>query len=195
MNLHAPLIGPFSAFRGPLAMCLDVFESAVIDFIDIVDNKWIFYLDTGTLVDGCWQKFKIHENAWYKKNGFPCRNWPTQVGHSQQYMSSVWFKHILHISNGYSYRVLIFIRCFVDKNIQISWIDMRLQSDRPKTVNLHVFSIRPFRVITGPLAMSLGVSESWDIEFIDIVDNKYNFFLKNTWWTVVYKFKICENTW
>ena len=72
---------------------------------------------------------------------------------------------------------------------------MRLQSDRPKTVNLHVFSIRPFRVITGPLAMSLGISESWDIEFIDIVDNKYNFFQDNTstvdcCWQ---KFKICEN--
>ena len=53
MNLHAPLNGPFSALRGPLAMCLDVFEPGVIDFIDIVDNKYIFYLDTGTLVDGC----------------------------------------------------------------------------------------------------------------------------------------------
>ena len=40
MNLHAPLIGPFSALRGPLAMCPDVSEPGEIDFIDIVDNKY-----------------------------------------------------------------------------------------------------------------------------------------------------------
>ena len=27
--------------------------------------------------------------------------------------------------------------------------------------------------------MSMGVPKSWDIEFIDIVDNKYNLFLEN----------------
>ena len=81
--------------------------------------------------------------------------------------------------------IWLFISCvdiylfFVDKNTQISWIDMRLQSDRPKIVNLHTSSIIPFWALTGPVAMSLGVSESWDIESIDIVDNKYNFFLDN----------------
>ena len=71
---------------------------------------------------------------------------------------------------------------------------MRLQPDRLKIVNLHASSIGPFWALTGPLAMSLGVSESWDIEFIDIVDNKYNLFLENTsmvncWWQ---KFKFVK---
>ena len=76
--------------------------------------------------------------------------------------------------------VLTFIRIFVDKNTQISWIDLRLQPDRPKIMNLHTSSIGAFCALTGPLGMSLGVLESRDIEFTDIVDKKYNFFLDNT---------------
>ena len=120
------------------------------------------------------------------KNCFPCWKWLTQVEHSQQYnMYNVWFKHILHIYNDYSYRVLTFIRLFVDKNTQISGIDMRLQSNRPKVMNLHTSSIRLFWALTGPLAMSMGVSKSYDIEFIDIVDN--NHWKIILWWTVVDK--------
>ena len=79
---------------------------------------------------------KFIKNTWLPKNGFPFRNWFTQVEQSQQYMYNVWYKHILHIYNGYSYHVLTFIRIFVDKNTQISWIDLRLQPDRPKIMNL-----------------------------------------------------------
>ena len=191
------MIRPFSALRGSLGMSLGVSASWDIEFIDFVDNNYIFYPDYGTLVDGCWQKFKIHQKYRFLKNGFPCRNWPTQVEQSQQHLYNVWYKHILHIYNGYSYHVLTFIRIFVDKNTQISWIDLHLQPDRLKILSLHVSSIGPFCALTGPLGMSLGVSESWDIEFINIVDNKYNFFLDNTsmvdsCWQ---KSKFCKNTW
>ena len=43
----------------------------------------------------------------------------------------------------------------------------------------YVFNRSVLRV-TGPLGMSLGVLESRDIEFTDIVDKKYNLFLDNT---------------
>ena len=119
---------------------------------------------------------KFIKNEWFLKNGFPHRNWSTQVVHNKQYMYDVGFKDILHISNGYSCYVLTFICIFVDKNTQKSWIHLQNPSDRPKIVNLHTSSMRPFWALTDPLTMSLGVSESWDIEFIDIVDNKYNFF-------------------
>ena len=56
----------------------------------------------------------------YKKTDFHAEIESTQVVHNKQYMYDIGFKHILHISNGYSYYMLIFIRIFVDKNTQKS---------------------------------------------------------------------------
>ena len=123
---------------------------------------WLAVVDKNT---------KLIKNIWFLKNIFPHRNW-SHTSSDKQYKCDVGFKHILHISNGYSRYMLTFIRIFVDKNTQKSWIHLYFPSDRPKIVNLHTASMRPFWALTDPLTTSLGVSESWDIEFIDIVDNK-----------------------
>ena len=138
-------------FRNPETLNLSILLTINIFSIRIM-VPWF------TTVDKNSNFIKMHD---FQKTCFPCWKWPTQVEHSQQYVYNVWFKHILHIYNDYSYRVLTFIRLFVDKNTQISGIDMRLQSNRPKIMNLHASSIRLFWALTGPLAMSLSVSESW----------------------------------
>ena len=164
-------------------MSLGVSESRDIEVIDFVDNKYIFYPDNGTLVDGCWQKFKFHQNAWFpKKNCFPCWNWPTEVEHSQQYAYNVWFKHILHIHNGYSYRVLTFIRIFVreltcvfNQIVRKSWICMRLQSDRSERSQ-----------VRWQWAWVFRNRETLNLSIL-LTINRLSFGIIFPWWTVVDK--------
>ena len=53
-------------------------------------------------------------------------------------------------------------------------------------MNLHTSSIGAFCALTGPLGMSLGVLESRDIEFTDIVDKNIrvltNEYVNNNKW-------------
>ena len=142
------LIRPFSTLRGSLGMSLGVSESWDIEFIDFVDNNHIFFPDNGALVEGCWQKFKIHQKCMISKKRVSMQKLTHTSRTEPQHMYNVWYKHILHIYNGYSYHVLTFIRIFVDKNTQISWIDLLLQPDRPKIMNLHTSSIGAFFVNT-----------------------------------------------
>ena len=109
------------------------------------------------------QKFKFHQNAWFREKMFSMLKMTHTSGIVNIIICTMFDSNIFYtcIYNDYSYRVLTFIRLFVDKNTQISGIDMRLQSNRPKIMNLHASSIRLFWALTGPLAMSLRISESW----------------------------------
>ena len=98
-----------------------------------------------------------------EKNDFPCWKWLTHVEHSEQYMYNVWLKHILHII---IYTMIIHIVCWhllvfrwqKYPNI-MNWPASSTRSSKNR--EFASSSIGPFWALTGPLAMSLSVSESW----------------------------------
>ena len=82
---------------------------------------------------------------------------------------------------------MTFICIFVDKNTEKSWICMRFQSDRPKIVNLHASSIRPFWALDR-LTMSLVLQNRETLNLsILLTINIFSLWIIFPWWTVVDK--------